>query len=434
MQRSELTGDTLSVILKAGAGALGEQEYPHWDEVGHRQPPEGLTRIQAWFGIKLGRQAVLQPLPLVATTGQPFMYGMPDAVLELLHWIDQHAAGEIALSEAIPDVGERQRYLVSSLIEESITSSQLEGAATTRREAKDLLRTGRRPRDRDEQMILNNYRAMSSLRSLQGQPLTIDLVNELHRTLTEGTLDDPTAAGRPQQPGQIRVRVFDPDDNVVHTPPPAEELPDRMARMQDFANGAAQGRFIHPVIRAIVLHLWLAYDHPYEDGNGRTARALFYWEMLAQGYWIFEYISISRLLLNAPMQYGRAFQHTETDEYDATYFILHQLRIIKRAIEDLHGFIERKAREVRETVSLLRRTALNHREVALLTHALRHPDATYTVTSHAGSHRVARQSARNDLHELEHLGLLRSRRPGKAVEFFAADDLREQIAALGQGA
>lgn len=430
IQRAEISGEILPAIIAAGTTATERGEYPHWEDVRRRPPPAGLSRIQAWFGIKFARASALQPLPLIATSGRPFRYSLPDPVFELLHWIDQHAAGEIAVSEAIPDVGERRRYLVSSLIEESITSSQLEGAATTRRDAKEMLRTGRRPRDRDEQMIVNNYRAMSQLRSLQGQPLTIEVIHELHRTLTEATLDDPSAAGRPQRPGEERVRVFDHEGNVVHIPPPAEELETRMEAMRDFANGAVPGRFVHPVVRAILLHLWLAYDHPYEDGNGRTARALFYWEMLAQGYWLFEYVSISRLLLKAPVQYARAFQYTETDEYDATYFIVHQLQTIKRAIEEMRAFIERKMLETRETVRMLRLTDLNNRQVALLTHALRHPDAMYSVTSHSGSHRIARQSARTDLLELQERGLLRSRRPGKAVQFFGVEDLRDRIGAL----
>ena len=46
-----------------------------------------------------------------------------------------------------------QRYLVNSLMEEAIRSSQLEGATTTRRVAKELLRSGREPKDRGERMI-----------------------------------------------------------------------------------------------------------------------------------------------------------------------------------------------------------------------------------------------------------------------------------------
>ncbi len=414
-------------IIAAGVKSTVGGEYLHWDQLRHRAPPEGLDAPTWWLGLKLARGASARSLPLRGTDGQPFRYSLPDEVLELLHWIDQHAAGEIVVSETIRDASDRRRYLVNSLIEEAITSSQLEGASSTRQVAKEMLRSGRTPRDRSERMILNNYRAMSMLRTMVDGPLALDDVLEIHRVVTEDTLDGRSASGRIQTAADVRVVVEAGDGTVVHTPPSAEELPGRLEAMCAFANGRGGEGFVHPVVRAILLHLWLAYDHPFEDGNGRTARALFYREMLSQGYWLFEYVSISRLLLRAPVQYSTAFLHTETDEWDATYFLLHQLRVIKRAIEDLIEYIARKMAEVRRTVQLLRRADLNHRQIALLTHALRHADAEYTIQSHATSHRVVRQSARTDLRDLEAQGLLSRRRVGRKDFYAPVPDLRAML-------
>jgi Fic family protein len=149
--------------------------------------------------------------------------------------------------------------------------------------------------------------------------------------------------------------------------------------------------------------------------------------MLKQGYWMFEYLSISSLLVKAPAQYARAFLYTESDEFDATYFILHQLKVIRRAVDELMAYLRRKAEETRRTVSLLRNTTLNHRQVALMTHALRHPDYEYTILSHAQSHGVVRQSARTDLLDLERRGLLVRRRSGRKYFFYAADDLQGRL-------
>lgn len=421
--------DDLRAAFAAGVGPTVGGRYMHWDSLRHRTPPSGLTRGQWWLGVKLARRLLLRSIPLVAVDGRHFQYSLPDPVLEILHWIDQHAAGEIMVSETIRDPGDRQRYLVSSLIEESITSSQLEGASATRRVAKDMLRTGRRPRDRSETMILNNYQAMSRLRQLSKTPLTPEAVLDLHRTLTQGTLDNPGAAGRLQRDDEERIHVEFSDGTVTHVPPPATELAERLDRMCDFANGVGQNDgFMHPVVRAILLHLWLAYDHPFEDGNGRTARALFYREMLVNDYWLFEYVSISRLLLRAPVEYGRSFLYTETDEFDATYFLLYQLRIIQRALEDLMDYLKRKMAELRETLQLVRRTDLNHRQVALLTNALQHGHAEYTIRSHASSHRVTRQSARTDLLDLEARGLLERRVVGRRFYFTPDPRLRERLA------
>ena len=423
--------DRLPKIFETWRSPTVEGEYPHWEQLRHRTPPTGLSREEWWMAIKFGRRNIGRPLPLRGPNGTPFGYCLTDETLETLHWIDQHAGGEILVSEGITDPGNRSRYLVSSLMEEAITSSQLEGATSTRKVAKDMHRTGRAPRDRSELMILNNYRAMTRISEVAKQPLTPELVYELHRILTEGTLDDPDSAGRPQQPGEVRVGVYDTEGQRVHNPPPADEFPARMDAMCGLANGESGGGFIHPVVRAILLHLWLAYDHPFEDGNGRTARALFYWSMLSSGYWMFEYISISRILRGAPSRYARSFLYVETDELDATYFVLYQLSVIRRAINDLMEYLRRSIREVRQTERLLHESTLNHRQIALLTHALRHPDAEYTVRSHSTIHRVTGQSARTDLLDLEARGLLGRRQVGKKFVFNPASDLSQRIPAAG---
>ncbi len=431
-QLAELLGrpaaSRLPHILSVVQDPLVGGRYLHWDDIHRRNPPDDLTREEWWLGIKFARQMLQRTFPLRPVDGGMFHYSLPDPALELLHWIDQHASGEVMVSETIRDAGDRRRYLVNSLIEEAITSSQLEGASATRKVAKDMLRSGRPPRDRAERMILNNYLAMTQLRDVARDPLSPEVVFGLHRTLTEGTLDDPEAAGRLQRPDEERIHVEWSDGTVTHRPPPADELPARMAAMCAYANEEGPG-WTHPVVRAVLLHFWLAYDHPFEDGNGRTARALFYREMLLDGYWLFEYVSISRLLLAAPSKYGQSFLLSETDGNDATYFLLFQLQILRRAVEDLLAYLVRKMAEVRETESLLRRADLNHRQVALLTHALRHGDAVYTVHSHAESHRVTRQSARTDLLDLEQRGLLERRVVGRRFDFLAPGDLRARLRA-----
>ncbi len=212
-------------------------------------------------------------------------------------------------------------------------------------------------------------------------------------------------------------------------PPPAEELPERMRLMCGFANeGEDDEPFIHPVLRAILLHFWLAYDHPFEDGNGRAARILFFWLMRVNGYWLAEYLPISRLIRNAPAQYGRAFLETETDGGDVTYFLIHQLKVIERAIGDLHDYLKRKTAEIRNIEALLHGAAyLNGRQLALLTAAVRDPDASYSFDSHARSHRVSHETARSDLRDLAGRGLLVQRRRGRKHLFGPPTDLPRRL-------
>ncbi len=325
----------------------------------------------------------------------------------------------------------RQHYLVNSLMEEAIRSSQLEGATTSRRVAKELLQSGRPPKDRSETMILNNYNALRFMRDIVDDELAPSHVLEMQRILTEGTLDDPDAAGRLQTTGDERVAVFDRNDQdvVLHRPPPASQLPERLERLCAFANGTDDdGAFVHPVIRAILLHFWLAYDHPFEDGNGRTARLLFYWSMRKQGYWLTEYLSISRLLRQAPAKYTRSFLLTEKDERDATYFIIFQLRIIERAVEELHTYIRRKIRDLRKVERAIEGAGdLNHRQLALLSHAARSAGQIYTFRSHATSHNVTVETARTDLLHLWRRELLERRKSGRRYVFEPPADLTDRL-------
>jgi Fic family protein len=387
-----------------------------------------MTREGWWTALKLRRNSTARAVALRPVAGPSFTFNLPDSVLEMLLKVDQQAAGRIATSDTVMNPAMRDKYVMSSLIEEAITSSQLEGASTSRRVAKDMLRTGRAPKDRGEQMIVNNFRAMEFVRDHVNEPLTPDLVIEIQRIVTENALEDPADAGRLQQPGDVRVKVYGENDQILHTPPPAEELPARLKEMCDFANGGGKA-FVHPVVRSVLLHFWLAYDHPFADGNGRTARILFYWSMLRQGYWLTEFISISRILRKAPSKYARSFLLTETDDNDLTYFLLYHLKVVLRAIEELAAYVERKTSEVRAAERIVKSAGrLNHRQLDLVSHALRSPNATYTVESHRRSHNVVYQTARSDLLDLVELGLLVLGKAGKAFRFTPAVDIEERLA------
>ncbi len=411
---------------------LGDtSNYHHWDKLRHLKPPEDLSHEEWWFVIKCSRGPMMRSVPLTDRMGKPLSYSTPDVIQRQLHYVDQRCSGEIAMPTVVTtDEQARQHYLVNSLMEEAIRSSQLEGATTSRQVAKALLRSGRPPKDRSERMIFNNYRALQFMREV-GRKLTPAIVCELQRILTEGTLDNPDAAGQLQTPGEERVVVLDTaTGDALHVPPPAEQLPARLRALCDFANqGEESKQFIHPVVRGILLHFWLAYDHPFEDGNGRTARALFYWYMRTRRYWLVEYLSISRILRNAPAKYAKSFLATETDDGDLTYFINYQLLVIKRAVGVLHAYLARKAQEMRNVEQLMRRSqAFNHRQLALLSYALREPEESFTFRAHAESHGVTHETARNDLLPLVERGLLARRTVRGRHVFTSPADLPDLLA------
>lgn len=429
-----LTPDNMAQLLPHMTPQPGGK-YLHWDNLRRRPAPEGLTHAEWWAAVSFSRLSLLQPLPLLDKENQPFLFATPSLVTIDLHHIDRDAAGQIrGAGDALQT--DSHRFLISSLVEEAITSSQLEGAATTRKVAAAMLRSGRKPRDLSERMIFNNYQAMEHLRSLRQEKLTPDRVLELHRILSEDTLDDRDEVGCYRRNDDVQV-VDVRDNTALHVPPSYTELPERMRRLCDFANSDEHSQpFVHPVIRAILLHFMIGYDHPFADGNGRTARALFYWSMARSGYWLMEYTSISHILRKSPVKYMRAYLHTETDKNDTTYFLLHQLHTIRQAITALHEYVDRKVWEQRETQRMLAtsttlRGRFNHRQLALLNHALRNPGEDYRVDAHQRSHGVVYQTARNDLLLLEELSLLEKTKQGNAFVFHAPADLKARLGKLG---
>lgn len=411
---------------------LIDGEYAPWDTVVRLAPPQGLSSEEWWLGIRLARNQLLNPVPLRDVHGDPFLFGMPDPVLRLVHQIDQFAGGRVQIGEEVVNPNTRGQYIFDSLMEEAITSSQLEGAATTSKVAREMLRSGRRPTDHGERMILNNFLAMRFIKQNVAEALTPEMVFDLHRMVAQDTLRDPSKAGRFRDEAD-RIQVMDRFGNVLHRPPPARELEERLEAMCRFANARDQPGepFVHPVVRAIALHFWMGHDHPFVDGNGRAARAIFYWSLLSQDYWLAEYISISRILRREPGEYGRSFLHTESDGNDLTYFIVYQLDAIRRAMDDLNRYLDRKAAQVRRLDRLLARSArFNHRQKALLAHAVRHPHARYSISAHGRSHGVAYDTARTDLLELADFQLLSKQQEGRAYVFGVPEQLERRLATI----
>ena len=105
-------------------------------------------------------------------------------------------------------------------------------------------------------------------------------------------------------------------------PPPVDEIEERVQALCDYANETKDDTFVHPVVKATVLHFWLAYIIRLSTAMEERQGSLFYWYMLKNNYWLFEYLSISRILYRTPEQYKKAFVYSEIDEQDMTYFLM----------------------------------------------------------------------------------------------------------------
>ena len=414
----------LEIIKKANS------EYLYWDKFKHLDFPNGIKAEDVWTYLKLNRGSFKKDTPVMDKEWSSFWYWLPDIVLKDLSLIDKKAGGEILADDSsLTDPRSKNRFLINSIMEESIASSQLEGAATTRKNAKEMLRSGKKPKTKAEQMIYNNYHTITWLKQIKNEPLTPALIKEIQKRITTETLEDSDSAGCFQTEGEKRVSVWYQNSEIFE-PPKASEINQRIKALCNFANQPeSESEFDHPIIKAIILHFWLAYIHPFPDGNGRTARALFYWYALKNEYWQFEYLSISRVVLKAPVQYIKAFLYSEIDECDLTYFITFHLRTIRLAIKDLQLYLRKKRLELSRIRQLdLLSTQLNFRQQALLRYALKHSDDFYTTISiHKNIYKIVYQTARNDLVSLEKLEFLTKKKIGNEFCFYPAPNLYEKI-------
>lgn len=420
-------------VLDASSPTDSKGRYLHWEEVRHRKPPNGLTTEQYWLSLKLGRRLQKLSPVLLDKQNRPFVLSTPDMVLRHLHEVDKRGPRDL-LFDNMGDTRRqgRLRMLIRPHVEEAIQSSLLEGASATRAQAKQLLDSGRAPETRAERMVWNNLQANEFVQQVKDENLTPAHILELHRIVADRTLANPDDAGRWRLSDDVVIVDPSGSEQVIHVPPKANSLPGRIEQICAFANRDLSNKpFIHPVIHAILLHFMIGYDHPFVDGNGRTARGLFFWAMARAGYWLTEYLAISRIIRQAPAKYTRAYLYTETDDNDTTYFILHQLSVLLRAYSDLEIYMQRKLGELDDTIAQLEDSQLlsqlNERQVAVLSHALKNPEARYRIRKHQEDRNVTYQTARTDLLNLAKFGLLSQTRVGRSFVFIAPRNLLERI-------
>jgi len=319
------------------------------------------------------------------------------------------------------DLAPRRMFILRGIMEEAIASSQLEGANTTRKAAKRMIMEKRAPRNRSEQMIVNNYRAMVDIEdTLHRQKLTSEMLLKLHTTLVNETVEAGDIGRFRRDKDEIVVHEQS-SGLIYHTAPPERFLKKEIAKLIRYANDEpAKQQFVHPLIKAIILHFWIGYLHPFTDGNGRLARTVFYWYLLRRGYWAFSYLPLSRIIKNSPAQYRDAFIYSEQDDNDLTYFIDYNVRKVEQCMSEFKSYCQRKVSEIR-TLALIARQKyeLNERQMQVLRYLHKDSTLTTSIKTHATAHGVTRVTARKDLERLELLGLLKSNKVGRERPFSA---------------
>lgn len=406
-----------------------EPIYYYWDKIKYQLPPGILNKIEYWALIKHVRKISSMQTLIKAEAGDIFTWLRLSYTDEFLHKIDVQMGGKIfaEYKNIITPYG-KQRLLTKSIIEEAIASSQLEGAVTTTPMAKKMLVENLLPKNKSERMIVNNYKTMQALQNdYKNRKLSQEMLFELHALITKDTIDqDKVYRYRNDEDG---ITLNDQTKYIYHIPPREEFMKSEIKRLILYANDEDEGRFVHPIIKAIFLHFWIGYLHPFYDGNGRLARTLFYWYLLKNDYWAVQYLPISLVIKEAPDQYGMAFVYAEQDDWDITYFYDFHMRKIMQAQKNFIEYLQRKTRENASIETILdKKFILNDRQKEVLKYLLLKDENSYiTASSYITLYKVSKMTSISDLKKLEKMQLVYRKKVGKYVRYYRSDFLRLSV-------
>ncbi|MBE2289018.1 MAG: Fic family protein [Chitinophagaceae bacterium] len=376
------------------------EQYNFWDKVKHK-PVGDIPAEDIWMMAKLKRMGGYTHLKF---GGYQFRWTVNDMLQGYLHFLDLNIGGSLE-STSIVSREDKNRYLISSIMEEAIASSQIEGAATTRQKAKEMLRKNAKPTNKSEQMIMNNYVTIQKILEIKAEPLNKENLLALHKLVTANTMVAASEEGAFRADNDIDV-IDAATGEVVHHPPDVVEIDALLNDLYVFFNEDNDDQFIHPLIKGCIIHFMIGYIHPFADGNGRTARALFYWYLLRKGYWLTEYLSISRLILRAKAQYARAYQYTEIDDHDLTYFILFNLKTMKLSFEELRSYIQRKNEEKMKLSNFMKIDSITYKQALILEWFYKEPALMLTSKEAENRLAVSTVAARKNLMHLVEMGYL----------------------------
>lgn len=406
-----------------------EPKYTCWDVFKYKFKSDDTLSIEdKWYLVRQLRNISLVQLPIQDESGDFFKWLRLPSLEETLHNVDMFVGGGMYNLHKTASRVDKNKYIHRGIIEEAIASSQLEGAHTTRKAAKELLFNKREPKNESEQMIVNNYKTMSAIsENFCKSALSKDLLFEMHTMLTESTLPKSSQNRLRKDTdeiviqGQIGQEVY-----ITHVPPSENFLKNSIDDLISYAND--DSKFVHPVVKAIFLHFWIGYLHPFTDGNGRLARGIFYWFLLRKGYESFMYVPISTIIKKAPIQYAMAYIQSEQDSLDVTYFLDFHLKKIVQSIEDFRQYVEEKSFEQKNIDSVIhKKYTLNERQKQVIQYLVSDAGASTSAESHTLLHGISRQTATRDLRQLEKYSFIKPKRNGKYVKYFATEKLINEI-------
>lgn len=414
--------NTISLMVKLqleGILKSIQDDYLYWDKIKYKSKenkPEDF-----WNAVKLHR---LINSNSIWFGKHKFHFMITDYMQRSLHLFDMHIGGTLGSNIGIAET-DKTKFIISSIMEEAISSSQMEGANTTRKQAKEMIQQEQKPKNKSEQMIMNNFITMKHIVQHKDEEITPDKILHIHKLISNKTLDDALDEGHFRNNDDIYVVNYI-DSEIVHNPPSKEDIDDLIKDLCEFFNSESNN-FIHPIIKGCIIHFMIGWIHPFTDGNGRTARAIFYWYMLKKGYWLTEYLSISRIIKDTKNQYEKSYLYSEIDGNDLSYFITYHIKTMEKAFDALKEYIDRKQREVFQAAKFMKIPFVNERMAQILKIVNDDPDRILNIKEIEKRFSISNFTARSDLKTLVNLEFLEIIQVNKKKQVYIRSKKFDQI-------
>lgn len=322
-----------------------------------------------------------------------FWYYQTDQIMKRINDIERK--GEQLYIEISRNSSYKKAFKTDARAEEAIMSAIYEGANTTRKEAKKFIANKEKPKNTAQWMVLNNYDANKWINENKNLALDKNMILKIHEIVTKNTLSEEDAP----YCGKFR------DDEVyvgnkVHKGADENFIEDSLDEVVDLITKSE--RYFHPLIKGILLHYFIAYIHPFFDGNGRTARTLFYFKCLKHGLEWVNFLSISAALKAPGQKYENSFKLVKENHWDLTYFILYSLESLEKGLDVIEGKVVKLGK-----INLLREVhGLSDSQVGVVQRLYLHRYGAIDVKGHSVNIGKSSETARLELKELEAKSLL----------------------------
>lgn len=227
-------------------------------------------------------------------------------------------------------------------------------------------------------------------------------------------------AWRDDAAGPMQVVSGPPEREHVHyEAPPAERLHEEMSAFLTWANASDQ---TDPVLRAALAHLWFVTIHPFDDGNGRIARAIADWVLARAENSSQRFYSMSAQIRQERKEYYDILERTQKGTLDITPWMEWFLGCLGRAFdrtEDNLGAVLRKA----HVWDRLARRSINDRQRMVLNRLLDGLEGRLTTTKWATLTKSSHDTALRDIQNLIGQGVLRKDPGGGRSTSYSLADL-----------